>query len=140
MNSPFPLKNNQLVVSATILPACFVAFSIVLPIRANALISVALVLVYFIYGLMKKDINLKFFKTPLFILIGIHLAVQLLGLLHSTNLTQGYADVERYFFALLFPFFIYLIKDKGVTVTHLITAFALGIITLTLYGIGNTIL
>ncbi len=139
MNSLLSLKNNHIVAKVNILLAGLVAFSIVLPIRANATISVVLLTAYFINTLVNKSLDLKFFKEPLFILIGAHLSIQLLGLLHSADLSQGYADIERYFFALLFPFFIWLIRHNGVTTSNLIMAFAIGAIGLTLYGIGNSI-
>lgn len=138
MTSLLPLKSNHIVAKVNTFLAGLVAFSIVLPIRANALISVVVLLGYFIYGIAKRNFSKHFFKTPLFFLIFAHLAIQLLGLLHSLNVLQGYDDLERYFFALLLPIFIWLIRCYGITTSQLIIAFAIGTIGLTFYGIVNS--
>src|SRR5260221_1322021 len=125
---------------AIIIAIVAVAFSIVLPIRINAIVSLTSFALCLVANILMKGFDISFFKTSLFILIIIQSAILLLGLVQTTDLIQGYADVERFGYALLFPFFIYQGRRSGITVSHLMGVFTLGCVALLLYGSAYTVL
>lgn len=117
-----------------------VAFSISFPIRINAIISMAALVCYIVSLWRAKQVDIGFIRTYAFILTLIHAGILLLGLTHTADLFQGYADTERFGYALLFPFLIYQMRDSSTTILAVISAFALGCALLILYGLTNVIM
>jgi O-antigen ligase len=126
-----PKKTIQTVVIVALLAT---AFSIVLPIRINAIVSLTSFAICLTAEFLTKEFDFSFFKTLLFILVGTQSIILLVGLVQTTDMTQGYADVERFGYALLLPFLIYLCRRSGITVSQLLSAFTLGCVALLLYG------
>jgi O-antigen ligase len=89
-----------------------------------------------IYLISVKKFDTTFFKTPVFLLVMMQAVILLFGLTHSPDLSQGYADTERYGYAILLPFLIYQMRNSGITTASLIVAFASGCTILILYGFG----
>ncbi|HTH58197.1 MAG TPA: O-antigen ligase family protein [Cyclobacteriaceae bacterium] len=112
-----------------------IALSIPLPIRVNSAVSISVLCAYLIFLATIRKFDFHFFKTPIFKLVLIHATIVLLGLTHTSDLTQGFADVERFGYALLFPFLIFQMRDSGVTIYKVICAFAVGCGVLILYGL-----
>lgn len=116
-----------------------VAFSIALPIRVNSIVSIAALVLFLLSLIYSKKIDRQFFKTPVFLFVSAQAIVLLLGLLHSTNLSQGMADIERFGYVLLFPFLIYQLRSSGVTTEKILIAFGVGCGALILYGLVRVI-
>lgn len=115
------------------------AFSIPMFGRVNSWVSVTIFVVYLVMAFTRKDDIRGFFRSPVFLLIAFHLIVQLLGLLHSPDMKQGLADVERFAFALLLPFLVFIFEKYKVRFGNAMLGFIAGCIGITLYGLGYTL-
>lgn len=111
-----------------------IAFTIVLPIRVNALTTVAALVAGLTIALTSRK-DLTFYKTPFFILIIAQGVVLALGLLHSSDQQQGLSDIERYLYAIALPIVVYSCRSKLSTANNVVVAFAIGCGALMIYGL-----
>jgi O-antigen ligase len=112
------------------------AFSIPFAIRFNSIVLVACFSCLFFFALISRLSFNDLIRWKLFWTIVIHYVVILIGLIYSSNLNQGSADVERFTFALIVPVFVFIASQFGVRQVHILYAFTAGCILLTLYGFG----
>jgi O-antigen ligase len=116
------------------------AFSLALPIRANAILTVAFSGIFLLYSFFKGIIDKGPLQSPLLVLIAASFSMQAFGLVHSPDIRPGFSDIERFSFALIFPIIFFIAKNLEATVKQIITLFAAGCIGICLYGFAYTFL
>jgi O-antigen ligase len=115
-----------------------IAFSIAFPIRVNSVVTILFSMLCIGVALKRFPLGRDIYKQPLFILVGLLLLILIGGLLHSPNITQGLADLERFSFALLFVVMFFQLRNSGISLTAIIASFVMGCIALTLYALFYT--
>jgi O-antigen ligase len=118
---------------ASVLPG-LAAFSIVLPIRFNSIVSILALVIYGVLFFKAKLDWRPLVRSWLCVLVAGHFAVLLIGLTYTPDLNAGLAIIERYSFALLCVALVYSMGRLGVTLFQVLSAFALGVAVVVLYG------
>lgn len=110
-------------------------FSIPFSIRINAYLTVACAICFVVYAVATKNAGKGLFKMPLFLLVMLQLLIMLLGLTHSADVSQGYMEIERFFYAGAVIILVFKARETNVTITNLVMSFAAGCLLLSLYGL-----
>jgi O-antigen ligase len=84
--------------------------------------------------LIRRRLDFNVLKTEIFLLTGASALILLAGLLHTSELKEGFGELERSSLLVLFPFFIYQWRNVEVNPAKLIFAFLAGVLVLTVYG------
>lgn len=84
--------------------------------------------------LISRRLDFSVLKTQVFLLCGASALLLLVGLLYTSNIREGFAELERNSMLVLFPFFIYQCRNTTVTKTQIVFCFLAGVLVLTLYG------
>lgn len=135
-DSPGTQKGLQLVVGLVHL----MAFSIPLPIRINSIVTLIAVVLCAGFLIMNRRLDRKAFSSPLFLLVVAQLVILVIGLLHSPNVPQGLADIERFSFALVFILLFSQFKNMGLGSDSIVISFIVGCLVTTLYAFVYTFL
>ncbi|MEJ0034104.1 MAG: O-antigen ligase family protein [Bacteroidota bacterium] len=136
MNEAVLTGKQQWMQKATLFVTAASAFSIPFAIRFNSIVLVACFSCLFLFAIISRLSFNDLVRSKLFWTIVAHYVVILFGLLYSSNLSQGSADVERFTFALVIPVFVFIASRFGVRQVHVLYAFTAGCVLLTLYGFG----
>jgi O-antigen ligase len=115
------------------------AFSIPFPIRINAWVTIAAVVVCVATIGITRAFDKRLLKDPLLGIISLQFLILLVGLLRSPEIQSGLGDIERFAFVLAFLFILSQARNAFVSVSQVILPFTIGCIVLTLYGLGYAI-
>jgi O-antigen ligase len=110
------------------------SFIIPWPTRVFSIVTGFCLVFILVERLARRRLDLDVLKTEVFLLTGASALMLLAGLLHTPNLKEGFAELERNSMLVLFPFFIYQWRNTAVNLTQLIFAFLAGVLVLTVYG------
>src|ERR1043165_7254783 len=113
------IKQKEILERLSFFGLILVAFSIAQPIRINSIVSVSALGLCLFHIASSRKFDLTFFITPMFVLVMTQAVILIFGLIHTSDLSQGYADIERYGYAILFPFLIYEMRNSGINILKL---------------------
>ena len=136
----FDFSDNLFLKRVLFFLALLLAFSIALPIRVNAIVTVSLFSVFALLTWFSSGVTKQNILSPIFLLISILIMILLIGLVHTSEIKNGISDMERSFFMIAFLTTIYRFENLGITVFHLIWAFTVGCFGVTFYGLSYALM
>jgi hypothetical protein len=123
-----------------LLMALLVSISLPLPIRINSIFIFSVVIGFILAIVTEKRFVAYTFKSNEEWLILLLFLIPIAGLTHTSNLDQGLKDIERSAFLISFLFIVGQMRNLNVSVFNLIMTFAVGCFSVTLFGLGYTLL
>jgi O-antigen ligase len=116
------------------------AISLVLPIRANAIVTVLTSAAIIIFFFNRNFFDRQILTRPLIFLVGLSSLILLGGLIYSSNKSEGLRDLERYGFVVLFPVVFYLAGKSRPTLSFVIYSFVVACLGIIVYGFLYSVL
>jgi len=111
-------------------------FLIPFPLRINSIAIVIIFALFTLLSIIEGGLRKDFIKSPVVLLITLLFLIAGLGLIFTSDINQGWNDLERSAFLISFLVIIYQFKKFNITVFQLIIAFAVGCFVIILYGFG----
>ena len=115
-------------------------FSIPFPIRVNSFFVAFVFFLFSVLVIKEKRLKYNFVKpTAGLLIIGLFL-ISLFGLAYTSNLEQGWKNLERSAFLISFLFIVYQMRGLNIQVFKLIVTFAVGCFAVALFGLAYTLI
>jgi len=133
-------EKEQLMKKISVTLVQLLVISIPLPIRISSLILVITLALFLIKAIKEKDFSLNFITSPLAILTISLFLISAIGLLYTSNLTQGLLDLERSAFLISLLFIVYYMRKLNIPVFKLIITFAIGCFAVIIYGLAYALI
>lgn len=120
--------------------ALLLAFSIPFPLRINSVVIVTFFSIFTLLVLVTGEIERKFIRSPLFVLVSVLFVIGGIGLIFTSDVVKGWSDIERSSFQIAFLLLIYQFRVLNISVFKLAVAFTIGCFTVTIYGLSYALL